>query len=195
MKKFINFLVVVFDICLVVVPIILLAGGLYLGTGPAWDVLMIAGICTILAFAYNKFHCVQKGKERAEQARFMIAMIGVLVSFLPLATQAIYCRVNAYGIWACEGAMVWLFFLMTVELIDMLREEKPSNGFLTWTMALSVCWLSICALGGIFDLFEYFFEMELPKRLGDLLGVLSPVTGIGTLVFGLFGILKEHTSR
>ncbi|MBR1825696.1 MAG: hypothetical protein IJ770_03820 [Alphaproteobacteria bacterium] len=195
MKKFVKFLTVVFTIALVLVPVTLLAGGLYLGTGPVWDVLMIAGICTVLAFAFGKFRRVQKAEERAEQARFMVGLVGVLCSFLPLAAQAIFCRIGTPAILVCESAMVWLFLLMTIGLINALMEEQPDNSLLKWAIVLATAWIAICALGGILDFYEYFSGCAVPERLCGILGVLAPVTGIGAFVFGFFGVLKANMRR
>ena len=189
MKKIVNFSVVVFSICLVLVPLVLLSGGLYLGTGPVWDVMMLAGMLLILAVAYNKVCRVQKGKECAEQARFMVGMIGMLASFLPLAAQAIFCRVNAPAILVCEGAIVWLFLLVTIGIIDALRNEKPDNKLLKWSVILATCWIALCSFVGMLDIYEYFSGQEIPERLIGILSVMVPTTAIAAFVCGFFGVL------
>lgn len=192
MKKFKKFCIELFTLLLVVIPVALLAGGLWLSTGPVWDILMLAGILGVLVFSWKKYLAVRRQEERVENARALVAIVGTGAAFFALAAQLIFCRLGApYGL-LTEAAMVWMFILMATCGINALKEDTPNSRVLSWAIVFSIAWILICAVGGMFDIYEFFSGQEIPERLGNLLGVLAPLTGIGAFVLMIVGIIKEN---
>ena len=188
LKKFFNEL---FTLLIVLIPVALLAGGLWLSTGPLWDVLMLAGIVGVLTFSIKKYIAARRKDERIENARAMVAIVATCSAFFALVAQLIFCRLGSpYGL-LTEASMVWMFILMAIGVINALREDAP-NRVLSWGIVAAVCWILICALGGIFDIYEFFTGLEIPERLGNLCGTLAALCGIAAFVLVIIGIIKEN---
>ncbi|MBR6355835.1 MAG: hypothetical protein IKR92_03165 [Alphaproteobacteria bacterium] len=180
----------VFSILLVLVPIALLAGGLWLSTGPIWDALMLVGIVGIVTFSIKKYRAVCLKKENKENARAMVAIVATCAAFFALVAQLIFCRLGSPAALLTEAAMVWMFILMAVGVSNALNENMP-NRVSAWGIIAAICWILICAMGGIFDIYEYFSGQEIPERLGNLCGTLASFCGIAAFILLIIGIWTD----
>ena len=191
MKKFTKFFNELFTLLIVLVPVALLAGGLCLSTGPIWDALMLFGIVGVLTFSIKKYAAVRQKKERIENARAMVAIVATCSAFFALVSQLLFCHLGSpYGL-LTEAAMVWMFILMAVGIINALKENMP-NRILAWGLVAAIFWILICATGGVFDIYEFLAGQEIPERLGNLCGALAAFSGIAAFVLMIIGIIKEN---
>lgn len=188
MKKF---FVAVFNLMLVLIPVILLAGGLWISSGTLWDVTIVLAMVGIIAFSLNKYRAVRRRDEQLESARALVAIFGTVIAFLILAAQTIFCRLDSPYQLVVETSMIWMFILIAIGVINALRENMP-NKVLAWALILATLFILLCALGGCFDLYEYFSGQEIPERLGKFCGTLAAFSAIGAFILGAIGIYKEN---
>lgn len=191
MKKF---LTGVFNIAIVLIPLCLLACGLHLATGSVWDVLMIAGILFVGGVAVKKYLAVRDGKEQLGQAQAIVAMTGIFTSFLLLALQLLFCGPGVNMI-PCEAAMTWMFLVGTIAGIYQLHREKPLLKSVAASMYFGYTFTALCAFGGMFDMFEYFTGLQVPERVGNILGIIVPICVIGCILFFIIGLVQDRVAR
>ena len=184
------------DILIVVVPLLLLGGGIYLSTGLFWDTLMLVCIGALLVYDFKQYIAIKNGQEALEPVRAMTAVIGTLPSVLALGAQAVFCHLHGAESLLAEASVVWMFILISICLIRMLLDgNRPDSVALKWSIILGTCWISICAIGGVFDFYEYFSGQEIPQRVGDIFGMLAGFSAIGSIVLMIVGIIRENCRR
>lgn len=182
----------VMNLSFVLVPTSLLAWGFYLATGPAWDVLIMASAILLWVLTLKNYHKVRRGEEREEQARALVAICGIIAAFFPLAAQVIFCHCNAIP---CEASMTWLFLVVSGFGIYTLVYEKPTQKAITTSMWFGISFMSLVALAGMFDMFEYFTGLEIPERVTGIFGLMVPICVIGFVVLFIIGIIQDRLAR
>lgn len=196
MKKIKKFFLSVITILIAVVPLLLLGGGIYLSTGPFWDALMLVGIAALLVYDFKQYIAIKNGQESLESVRAMAAVIGTLLSVLALLAQAIFCHLHGAEFLLLEASVVWMFILISIDLIsDLINGNIPDSVALKWSLILGTCWISICAIGGMLDFYEYFSGQEIPQRVGDIFGMLAIFSAIGCIVLMIVGIIQENVRK
>ena len=196
MKKIKKFFLTMINILIVVVPLLLLGGGIYLSTGPFWDTLMLVCIAGLLVYDFKQYIAIKNGQESLETVRAMVAVIGTLSSFLALSAQAVFCHLHGAEHLLTEASIVWMFILISICLIRMLLNgNRPDSVALKWSIILGTCWISICAIGGVFDFYEYFSGQEIPQRVGYIFGMLAMFSAIGCIVLMIVGTIRENCRR
>lgn len=194
MKKFKKFAIGVMNLAFVLVPVILLTCGLYLATGPVWDVLMIAGCVLVWWVAIKKYRQVKEGKEQLGQAQAIVAMTGIFTSFLLLALQLLFCGPDVNPM-PCEAAMTWMFLVGTIAGIYQLHREKPLLKSVTTSMYFGYSFTALCTIGCSFDMFEYFTGLQVPERVGNILGIIVPICVVGCILFFIIGLVQDRVAR
>lgn len=181
---------------MVVVPILLLGGGIYLSTGPFWDALMLVGIGALLVYDFKQYSAVRDERIPLEQALFRVVAMETVTALFALGAQAIFCHLHGAEHLLAEASVVWLFILISISLISgLINGNKPDSVALKWSIILGTCWISICAIGGVFDFYEYFSGQEIPQRVGEIFGMLAMVSAIGCIVLMIIGIIRESCRR
>lgn len=196
MKKIKKFFLMMINILMVVVPLLLLGGGIYLSTGPFWDTLMLVGICTLLVYDFKQYIAIKNGQKSLETVRTMVAAIGAVKSIFYLGAQAIFCHLHGAEFLLLEASVVWLFILISISLIsELINGSRPDSVALEWSIILGTCWISICAIGGVLDFYEYFSGQEIPQRVVHIFGMLAVFSAIGCIVLMIVGIIRENIRR
>ena len=186
-------LIGVMDLSLVVVPMLLMAWGIVLGTGPVWDALFAVGIITFAVFSHKRYNAVKRGEKKIVESRFFIALFGTTAAFFLLLLQKIFCE-NA-NMMALESAMGWLFWETSCSGLIMLYSEKTANKAITIALTFGCMFIVIAAIGVMFDLFVYFTGLMIPQFIIEILGVLAPITAIGCIISLVVGMLQDKLAR
>ena len=89
-----------------------------------------------------------------------------------------------------------MLILISIILIsELINGNRPDSVVLKWSIILGTCWISICAIGGVFDFYEYFSGQEIPQRVGYIFGMLAGFSAIGSIVLMIVGIIRENCRR
>ena len=196
MKKIKKFFLTMINILIVVVPLLLLGGGIYLSTGLFWDTLMLVCIGALLVYDFKQYIAIKNEQESLEPVRAMTAVIGTLASVLALSAQAVFCHLHGAESLLMEASLVWMLILISIILIsELINGNRPDSVALKWSIILGTCWISICAIGGVFDFYEYFSGQEIPQRVGYIFGMLAGFSAIGSIVLMIVGIIRENCRR
>lgn len=184
------------NILMVVVPILLLGGGIYLSTGPFWDVLMLVGIGALVVHDFKMYSAVRDERIPLAQARYMVVLAGTMTAIFALGAQANFCHLHGAEHLLAKASMVWMFILISISLIsELINGNRPNNVAIKWSIILGTCWISIWVIAGMLDFYEYFSGQEIPQRLGDILGMFAMVSAIGCIVLMIVGIIRESFRR
>lgn len=189
MKKF---FVAVFNLMLVLIPVILLAGGLWISSGTLWDVTIVLAMVGIIAFSLNKYRAVRRRDEQLESARALVAIFGTVTAFFILAAQTIFCHISGAQSLVAEAAIAWLLSLLAAGLVSAMIKERPKSKALCWGFVLAIGFISVCVCGFFTDFYEYFSGQEIPERLSNFIGALAGITAIGALIGIVIGIIAEN---
>lgn len=184
------------NILIVVVPLLLLGGGIYLSTGPFWDTLMLVCIGALLVYGFKQYSDVCDERIPLAHALSRVVVMGTVTAIFALGAQAVFCHLHRAESLLVEASLVWMFILISICLIRMLLDgNRPDSVALKWSIILGTCWISICAIGGVFDFYEYFSGQEIPQRVGDIFGMLAGFSAIGSIVLMIVGIIRENCRR
>lgn len=196
MKKIKKFFLTMINILMVVVPLLLLGGGIYLSTGPFWDALMLVGIGALVVYDFKMYSAVRNERIPLAQALFGVVAMGAVTAIFALGAQAIFCHLHGAEHLLAEASGVWLLILIGISFIrELLNGNGPESDALKWSFILGTCWISICAIGGVFDFYEYFSGQEIPQRVGDIFGMLAIFSAIGCIVLMMVGVIRENIRR
>lgn len=195
MKKFKKCAIGLMNLSFVLVPVILLICGLQLATGPLWDALLIIGVVFLWTVTFGQYRRVKDGRRQLGEGQTIVAMTGIFTSFLLLALQLLFCGRHGVNPIPCEAAMTWMFLVGTIAGIYQLRHNKPLLKSITLSLTFGYCFTALCAIGGMFDMFEYFTGLEIPERLCNILGVIVPVCVVGSILFFIVGLVQDRVAR
>lgn len=176
----------------VIVPVSLVVWGIMNHSEPVTDVVMILLSVAFLMFAGKMSRKVWQGKAKAEQVATPVAGIGAMMAFFALSFQIVYCHLRGNALMPFEGAMTWMFLLIACYGFRVLFADPPRLMAVSIACFCGMIFLSLCAVGGMFDLFEYFTEREIPQQLGDFFGVIATLSVIGCIVCLIIGIIQER---
>ncbi len=179
---------------MVVVPLLLLGGGIYLSTGPFWDALMLVGIAGLLVYDFKQYSAVRDERTPVEQALYRVVAMGTVTALFALCAQANFCHLHGAERLLVEASMGWLLILMGINFISVLTIGNKSVVF-TWAVILGICWISIGVIAIMLDFYEYFSGQEIPQRVGNILGMLAIFSAIGFIVLMIAEVIRGSFRR
>lgn len=179
----------------VAVPVMLLMWGLLLYPSPLSDVVFVAATAVFILLTGMMSRKVWQKTTEPEAVAVPVAYIGMLVAFAALVFQALYCRLSGNLLMPLEGAMTWMFLVIVCSGFRQMFVNPPrTNKSLITAIFCGLVFLAVCTIGGLFDLFEYFTELEIPQRVGDFFAVIAPLSAIGCILFLIIGLIQDKLS-
>jgi hypothetical protein len=192
MKKY---LVELIYLSFVAVPLVLMAFGVMLKSNSVTDLVFAAATIGFLVYVGKRSSKVHRGECEPAEIAYPILFIGTAVAFVALVFQALYCGLRGNELMAVEGIMTWLFISLAAIGFRGLLNSMPQNRSTAIAVFLGLVFISVCAIGGIFDFFEYFTGCEIPQRLGDFFGILAPLSAVGCIAFLVIGLIQDNLRK
>ncbi len=192
MKKFFT---IIIKLCLVFVPIVLLVWGIVMNTDPVWDLILGIGIGAYASFSCKEYVEASRGEIKTGDALALVTLYGICISLIILLVQALSCQLRGAETMPLECSIGWLFLVGSCVGFRQLAKEKYINKVTTLSVMLGLSFMLICVIGVAFDMFKQYTGIEIPAIVGNLFGILAPITGLGCLTFLIIGLIQDKLAR
>lgn len=185
----------IIKLCLVFVPIALLVWGMCVTADPMWDLILGVGIGAYLSFTCKEYVEASRGEIRHEGALALVTLYGVCIAFFMLLIQASFGHLKGAEAMPLECAMGWMLLVASCMGISQLSKEKDITQTTTLSLVFGYSFMLICVIGVAFDMFKQYAGMEIPSIIGNLFGILAPVTGLGCLICLIAGLVQDKLAH